>query len=242
MKAVLLVAGLGTRLKPITDHTPKCLVPINGVPLLAIWFEKLLQAGVTEVLVNTHWLAEQVEDYVAENSPRGLKVQLFHEPILLGSAGTLYANRDFLGSDPFLIIYGDNLSDVDLGTMYKAHQQYQPILTMGTFAAEFPEKCGIAEVDDQGLIQGFVEKPEQPTSNCAAAGIYVATPRIFDYFPESGADEQLDLGFDVIPKLLGHMRQYPINLVIDIGTHENLKKAQCGYERQRGKLTPAQSL
>jgi len=228
MKAVLLIAGLGTRLRPLTNSIPKCLLPINGVPLLTIWFDKLLAAGVTEVLINTHWLAGQVVDFVAHSTPTGLKVRIFYEPTLLGSAGTLAANRGFFSEGPFFIIYGDNLSDVDLADLYASHLQQRPVLTLGTFEAEFPERCGIAEVDEQGVVQGFVEKPEKPLSNHAAAGIYVAEPEIFDYFPEPEASNVLDLGFDVIPKLVGQMRNYSINQVIDIGTPENYRKANGG--------------
>lgn len=225
MKAALLIAGLGTRLRPLTNSTPKCLLPIQGVPLLLIWFEKLLAAGVTEVLINTHWLAGQVVEFVTRSTPSGLKVTTFYEPTLLGSAGTLAANREFFDAEPFFIIYGDNLSDVDLADLYAAHMRHRPLLTLGTFAAEFPERCGIAEINDQGVIEGFVEKPHAPRSNRAAAGIYVAEPAVFDYFPEWSQSSQLDLGFDVIPKLVGKMRNYPINQLIDIGTPENYRRA-----------------
>jgi len=226
LKAVLLVAGLGTRLRPLTDKTPKCLLPINGKPLLGIWLDKLLQAGVTEVLVNTHWLAEQVNAYIEKNTPEGLQITLFHEPELLGSAGTIAANRAFFGEDPFFIIYGDNLSDVDLGDFSKAHQIFRPVMTLGTFEAEFPQNCGIAEIDSKGIVKRFIEKPKDPRSNCAAAGIYLAEPSIFDYFPADHSGEQLDLGFDIIPRLVSNMRHYPINLLIDIGTPANYQKAQ----------------
>jgi mannose-1-phosphate guanylyltransferase len=225
VKAVLLIAGLGTRLRPLTNSIPKCLLPINGEPLLGIWFEKLVAAGVSEVLINTHWLADQVSDYVEKNCPPELKVTVFYEQQLLGSAGTLAANRDFFGSDPFFIIYGDNLSDVNLADLYASHLKHRPVLTLSTFEAEFPERCGVAEIDHQQIIQGFVEKPQTPLSNRAAAGIYVAEPEIFDYFPQQKTLSVLDLGFDVIPRLIGKMRNYSIDKLIDIGTFENYQKA-----------------
>ena len=225
MKAVLLIAGLGTRLRPLTDSIPKCLLPINGLPLLGIWFDKLVAAGVSEVLINTHWLADQVTDYIEKHCPPELKVTVFYEQKLLGSAGTLAANRDFFGDQPFFIIYGDNFSDVDLADLYVSHMKHRPVLTLSTFEAEFPERCGIAEVDHQQIIQGFVEKPKTPLSNHAAAGIYVADKKIFDYFPEHKNSSVLDLGFDVIPKLIGKMRNYSIDKLIDIGTFENYQKA-----------------
>ncbi len=228
MKAALLVAGLGTRLRPLTETTPKCLLPIKGKPLLGIWFDKLLKAGVRDVLVNTHWLADEVVDYVDKHTPAGLNVTIVHEPELLGSAGTLAANRGFFADEAFFIIYGDNLSDVDLADLADAHQRYRPMLTLGTFTAEFPERCGIAEIDSAQIVQGFVEKPKAPASNRAAAGIYVAEPSIFNYFPAGGSNKVLDLGFDVIPRLVGNMRNYPINQVIDIGTPENYRRANQG--------------
>ncbi len=226
IKAVLLVAGLGTRLRPLTATTPKCLLPINGVPLLGIWFEKLVEAGVTDVLVNTHWLSDKVDSYIEQNTPQGLHVTTVNEPELLGSAGTILANREFFGDDPFFIIYGDNLSDVDLKDLYLVHQQHRPVMTLGTFETDAPQNCGIAEVDSQGLVKRFIEKPKNPVSNCAAAGIYLAEPELFEYFPPALSARELDLGFDIIPQLLGNMRHYPINQVIDIGTPENYQKAQ----------------
>ncbi len=236
MKAVLLVAGLGTRLRPLTDVTPKCLLPINGVPLLAIWLNKLAEAGVTEVLVNTHWLSEQVIDYVTEHKPAGLRVELFYESELLGSGGTILRNRHFFGDSPFFIIYGDNLSDINLKDFYQAHQEHRPVMTLGTFNAEFPHRCGIAEVDATGIVQSFVEKPQHPLSTCAAAGIYLAEPAIFDYFPTMVEGQTLDLGFDVIPRLVGNMRNYSINQLIDIGTLENYQKAQESSVGNKGNV------
>jgi NDP-sugar pyrophosphorylase family protein len=137
----------------------------------------------------------------------------------------LAANRKFFGSEPFFIIYGDNLSDVNLADLYASHLKHRPVLTLSTFEAEFPERCGIAEIDHQQIIQGFVEKPQTPLSNRAAAGIYVAEPEIFDYFPQQKTLSVLDLGFDVIPRLIGKMRNYSIDKLIDIGTFENYQKA-----------------
>ena len=110
MKAIILAAGLGTRLRPITATTPKCLVPINGVPLLELWLRDCERAGVEAVLVNTHYLAERVAEFVAAR--RGVPVTLAYEPTLLGSAGTIAANWNFCGwrGESFLVVYADNLT------------------------------------------------------------------------------------------------------------------------------------
>jgi mannose-1-phosphate guanylyltransferase len=228
MKAFLLVAGLGTRLRPLTEKIPKCLLPISGKPFLQLWLERLALAGVTEVLINTHWLHEQVEQFLHQWGDCPVKVIIFHEQTLLGSGGTLWANREWLDDkEPFYIIYGDNLTDVDLREMGSFHISHGLPFTLGVFHAEHPERCGIAEVDEQGLVTGFVEKPEEPCSDLAAAGMYMADSRIFAYFPEQLAiGTPFDLGFHVLPKLIGSMKVFPINRVIDIGTPASYELAR----------------
>jgi len=122
MKAFLLSAGLGTRLRPLTNETPKCLLPIGGKPLLEIWLELLGLYGVSEALVNTHWYADKVERFLSadyadytdqinnEKRPKP-NIKLFYEEELLGSGGTLLANREWVADgQPFFILYGDNLT------------------------------------------------------------------------------------------------------------------------------------
>ena len=240
MKAFLLTAGLGMRLRPLTNNLPKCLLPICGQPLLEIWLELLGQYGIDEVLINTHWHHEKVEKYVSadyadytdqinnEKRPKP-NIKLFHEPKLLGSAGTLLANRDWVADGrPFFILYGDNLTNVDLGKMYDFHCRHPLPFTLGVFKTDEPERCGIADIDEDGLVTGFVEKPEEPKSDLAAAGMYVADQRIFDVFPEGAESSRpLDLGFDVIPRMVGRMKAYFIEeFLMDIGTMESYEKAQ----------------
>ena len=120
MKAFLLAAGLGTRLRPLTDHVPKCLVDIGGRPLLDIWLDALASAGVDEVLVNVHHLHDLVEEHVAARAGRAPFVRVVHEPVLLGSAGTLRANREFVaGEQFFLAINADNLTTFDIGRLMR---------------------------------------------------------------------------------------------------------------------------
>ena len=240
MKAFLLSAGLGTRLRPLTDEIPKCLLPIGGKPLLQIWMELMGRHGVSEVLVNTHWHAEKVGQYIAKIEKRKEelgethlpRVRVFHEAELLGSAGTLWANRGWIeDGEAFFILYGDNLTNVDLGKMWRFHKGHRLPFTLGVFKAERPEACGIAEVDGDGVVTGFVEKPKKPKSDLAAAGVYLADHRIFDAFPEdAGKKRPLDLGFDVIPNLVGRMKVYVIaEFLMDIGTADSYEKAQRIY-------------
>jgi mannose-1-phosphate guanylyltransferase len=237
MKAFLLVAGLGTRLRPLTNEIPKCLLPIDGKPLLQIWLENLYRHGVDEVLINTHWKRDKVEAFIGSYNNPTLKVVLFHEQTLLGSGGTLLANKDWISNDePFFILYGDNLTNLDLSRMLSFHRKHFLPFTLGVFKADNPSRCGIAEVGEDDLVVAFSEKPKQPKSDLAAAGVYVADRRIFNFFPEEKLDSPmpLDLGFHVIPKLIGKMKAYHISeFLLDIGTPQSYEKAQILWKMRK---------
>lgn len=240
MKAFLLAAGKGTRLRPITDHTPKCLVPIRGKPLLEIWLELLRRHGTEDVLINTHHHAEKVTEFIGHYDHARPRVSLTYEPDLLGSAGTLWRNRDFVKQEKdFLIIYADNLTDVPLDHVIQFHRRHAGALTMALFRSREPKSCGIAEMQpgdvDQGLIIGFQEKPENPKTNLANAGIYVASETIFDHFPQGAATppHPLDFGYHVLPNLVNRMYGYVIDsFLMDIGTLESYKVAQRTWPYQ----------
>ncbi len=245
MKAFLLAAGKGTRLQPLTSTVPKCLVPIRGVPLLEIWLARLEAAGVAEVLINLHHLADQVKAFLQERQRRAannLKVVWVWEEVLLGSGGTIWANRDFVADEEtFLIVYADNLTDMDLKDMLADHQgrrEKDCVLTMGLFHTQNPSACGIAELDGRGKILSFVEKPPHPATNLANAGIYVASRRLFDFFPAAVNQRQdpavLDLGHDVLPRLTGKMYGYRIKGYLrDIGTLAAYYAAQEEWPLER---------
>ena len=230
LKAFLLSAGLGTRLRPLTYEIPKCLLPVCGKPLLQIWLEHLARHGIDEVLINTHWHHKKVEKFISEWRNNHLRLTAFYEPSLLGSAGTLLANREWVeDGDPFLILYGDNLTNVNLTEMVAFHSQHGLPFTLGVFRSDTPKQCGIAEVNENGTVIGFEEKPEHPKSDLAAAGIYIANSTIFQFYPEleSISSPPLDLGFHVIPRLIGKMKAYFIQeFLMDIGTPETYEKVQ----------------
>lgn len=227
MKAFLLSAGLGSRLRPITDTTPKCLVQIAGHPMLDWWGKLLKENGIREVLVNTHYLHIKVHDYIKDFNERqtGITFTEFYEPSLLGSGGTVRENRAFVKDETdFLICYADNLCNVKLKNLIAFHQEKKGLLTMALFRTERPEQCGIAQIDDSGKIIGFIEKPQFPKSNLANAGIYVVNRKIFDVLPN---ERYVDFGKDVLPMLVGQMYGLEINdYLIDIGTMSNYKKAK----------------
>jgi mannose-1-phosphate guanylyltransferase len=202
----LLAGGLGTRLRPITDTTPKCLVEIAGRPLLDYWFEALSGAGVRDVLINTHHLPEAVRQFMLEKNRTGFRSVETFEPTLLGSAGTIAANPDWADdADEVVIIYADNLSDLDVARLLAAHRRYGDPMTMLLFRAPDPKTCGIAELDGEGRVMAFEEKPAEPKSDLANAGVYVVTAAAWREIADMNA---FDLGFDVLPRFAGRMRGY----------------------------------
>lgn len=223
-KAFLLAAGLGTRLRPLTDETPKCLVPIRGVPLLRIWLDLCAGHGVREVLVNTHHLARAVERF-ARDYGGPVALRLVHEPELLGSAGTVRANWGFVGDqESFFVIYADNLSTVDLSALRTFHGGHRGLLTVAVFRAEDPRRCGIAVLDTSNRITAFVEKPAAPPSPWANAGVYLARQGLIDLLPGDGF---ADFGFHVLPRAAGRMYAFPVEgYHRDIGTPESYRRAQ----------------
>ena len=229
LKAFLLAAGLGTRLRPFTDSRPKCLVEVGGRTMLDRWLDSLAAAGVDEVLVNTHHFADLVAGHVAGRPARPL-VRVAHEPELLGSAGTLLVNRDFVADDEmFLVVNADNLTDFDLGALVAAHRAGGAVATWSVFRAPQPSECGVVEVDEDGWVVGFTEKPAEPRSDLANAGMYAFSPEVLD---EVEPPLPRDIGFDLLGRLVGRARAVGIgdSYFTDIGTPAALERARQAWE------------
>lgn len=224
MKAFLLAAGLGTRLRPLTNTTPKCLLPVRGVPMLSLWLDLCHRHGIREVLINSHAHSGQVRNYVAAHR-NGVKATVVDEPALLGSAGTIAANREWVaGERCFWILYADVLTNANLGGMMRFHQQHLQLATLGGYAVPDPERCGIMQVDSGGVVQRFVEKPKTPMGRLAFSGLMIADAALLDKIP---ARRPADLGFDVLSRLGGKMAAWAISdYLLDIGTIENYELAQ----------------
>jgi mannose-1-phosphate guanylyltransferase len=225
VKAILLAAGIGSRLGHITASVPKCLLPINGRPLLDYWFERLRDAGVGQVFINLHYLPDAVRDFV-DSRDHGLEIELSYEPTLLGSAGTIRSAGPFIGEDDnFLIIYADNFALIDLNRLIKFHEsKNNPILTLVAYPTDRPRECGIIELDGNNRVVSFEEKPMRPNSNLANSGIHVASRNLFSEIPDQNP---CDVGYHVLPKLVGRMYGYVTEEYIkDIGTPESYRDAQ----------------
>ena len=231
MRALLLAAGQGTRLRPLTERLPKCLVPIAGRPLLDYWLDRLFATPEIErVLINTHWLADQVAAHVGA-SPWRTRIDLVHEAELLGTGGTVLANRAYFGSAPFLTAHADNLTEFDLDDFLSRHRARPAGMAMSmlSFRTEDPRSCGILELDGRGVVQRFHEKVEDPPGDLANAAVYVLEPEVVAFAAGLG-QPVVDLSTEVIPHFVG--RIYSVETPCyhrDIGTPESLRRAEADF-------------
>lgn len=236
MRALLLAAGMGTRLRPITDSIPKCLVPIHGRPLLDYWFDLLFDAGIERLLVNTHYLAKTVERHLAA-SPYSDRVDLVNETDLLGTGGTVAANRAYFTGQPMLLAHADNLTDFDVAALLDAHRNRPPeaAMSMLAFRTDDPRSCGILELDDRTLVTAFHEKVENPPGNLANAAVYVLEPEVVDFAAALGKPV-LDLQTEVIPSFIGRILAVETKgYHRDIGNPESLRRAHLEFQPSRAR-------
>jgi mannose-1-phosphate guanylyltransferase len=233
-KAFLLAAGSGTRLRPLTDAVPKCLLPIHGIPLLQIWLENCEAAGIGEVLINVHSHSEKIRDFVA-NSKTSVKVHIAEETTLLGSAGTLAEHHSFVaGEDAFFVLYGDVLTNMNLLEMLAFHQSRKELASLAIHQVPDPKQCGVVSLDKDGIINAFMEKPEHPESNWAFSGVMIACPQVLDLVPPK---RPVDIGFHLLPRLQGKMAAFKISrYLVDIGTLQNYAAAQSSWPGLRERL------
>lgn len=229
MKAFLLAGGQGERLRPLTNTIPKCLAPVAGRPLLGYWLELCRREGVTDVLMNVSHHFEAVEAFLSEEAHALPRVTVVRETAPAGTATTVRRERKFVEDvGDFWVLYADNLSDLRMGPMLERHRAHTDPLTIGLFHTPFPKASGIVEVDDTGRITAFVEKPAQPRSDLANAGVYLARPSAFDAIPDR--DGLVDFGQYVLPALVGRMHGYVIpDFHEDIGTPERLAQASARW-------------
>ena len=230
MRALLLAAGLGTRLQPITNTVPKCLVEIDGRPLLDYWIELLDKGGIADILINLHHLPEVVLSYV-RTCRHPVSIHTVYEEQLLGTAGTLLRNRAFFREQPVMLIHADNLS------LFNPHAFMDTFLsrengieiTMMTFRTDTPRACGIVELDERGIVQAFHEKVPNPPSNLANAAAYILSPAVVEFIAGLGK-EVIDFSTEVLPRFMGRINSFHNGMYHrDIGTVESLLDAQREY-------------
>ena len=227
MKVLLLAAGYGTRLRPLTDVTPKCLMPIGGRPLLDLWLERLIAAGHGPFLINTHHLHKEIENHIEKSQYRD-KVTLQYESELSGTAGTIRENVDFFGEETGMVLHADNFCMADLRPFEQAHNRRPSkcCITMKAFRARDPSACGVVEIDDEGVVVNFHEKVKTPPGDLANAAIYIFSTGFFKEIKHN-FQNATELTTEVFPYFKDRIFTYEISApLIDIGTLENYAEAQ----------------
>lgn len=230
MKALLLAAGLGTRLRPITNVTPKCLVEINGRPLLDYWLELLSKGSINEVIINTHHLADVVSTYL-EHRHSKIPVHQVYEKKLLGTAGTLLKNKVFYQDEPVLLIHADNLSLFSLQKFIDAfiNRPKKIEITMMTFTTDAPENCGIVELNHDGIVHNFYEKSLENHGCIANGAVYIVSPTVLNFI-ESLKKTEVDFSTEIIPKFLGKINTFHNDIYHrDIGSPASLELARSDF-------------
>ncbi len=227
MDALLLAAGLGTRLQPLTSVLPKCLMPIQGRPLLGLWLEMLKKGNVDRIFINLHYLAPLVRDYVT-TSPYSDLVTFLDEPELLGTAGTLGHFREFYGSDTLLMAHADNLTLFDVQAFHKAFEMRPSgcSLTMMTFDTDDPKSCGIVTTDEHDRIIEFTEKPEADIGRLANGAVYIMDiADIFEFMDRGHCIS--DFSTEILPHFISRMNSFHNSVYHrDIGNVRALVEAQ----------------
>lgn len=224
MKSILLSAGLGTRLRPLTNSTPKCMLPINGKPLLEIWINNLINLNVNKIIINTHYKHKQVVDFIM-NSKYKKNIELFHERKLLGTCGTLLANIHHFDQE-ILLLHSDNYCLANMKEFVEAHSNRPKncLMTMLTFKTENPETCGIVETEN-GVVTGFHEKVNYYIGNIANGATYILSKEFLEIIKKDFSNAS-DFSIDILPHFINRIYTYHTNEVfIDIGNVKNYNLA-----------------
>ena len=225
--AVLLAAGCGTRMGHLTQNCPKCLIPVNGRPLLDYWLEKCSRAGIQQVYINGYYLAEQVEAFLEQARNRyDLNIRYIREKKLSGTGDFLCLIRDELkSSSAGFVCHADNFTDLDLSEFMKFHYEHDAVLSVALFHSKTPKSCGIVEeIAPDGRILKFREKPSDPKTDLASGAMFILTPEILDMLPDH---EMIDFSKEILPQLENRMYGYVIpGYNIDIGTPESYACAE----------------
>lgn len=234
MKALILAAGAGTRLRPLTDTCPKPMLPIAGRPLLEWTLRWLRRYGVEEGALNLHHLPDVVRAGIGDGDRFGMRLRYVYEPELRGTAGALH---DFPGffDEPFYVIYGDLLLDLDLDDLLAFHRERRALMTLALKRTATPHSQGMIDLDKQGRVVRFVEKPAVwDAGDTANAGVYVCEPEVAARVPSGFSD----FGHDIIPALLREgapVYGRPLGgYLLDIGTPEAYARAQVEWPAAGG--------
>ena len=240
MKAMILAAGLGTRLRPMTDRLPKPLLPMADRPLIEYTLQLLRRYDVCDVIINLHYLGEKIRDCLGDGSRLGMKIRYSDEPQILGTGGGIKRVASYLSDGPFLVINGDILFDLNLDTLLDFHHGKKASATL--VLREDPEAAawGSVSVDAHEQIRQFLGKPDWtrgPLSQKMFSGIHVMEPRVLDYIPDHGFYSIIDAYVEMLKRdepLAAHLLK---GYWTDIGTPERYQKACEDLAEKRVRLS-----
>jgi len=201
LKAMVLAAGVGTRLEPLTTQTPKPLVPVANIPVMEHILKLLKEHNFTDVCANLHYMPEQIQNCFGDGSRLGINLHTVYEKELSGDAGGVRACRNFLGDSTFIVLMGDLLTDADLTAVMKEHKSKGALASIALKKVKDVSHFGVALLNEEGFITGFQEKPapEKALSDLASTGIYILEPAVFDHIPKEG---QFGFGRQLFPLLV----------------------------------------
>jgi NDP-sugar pyrophosphorylase family protein len=231
VKALILAAGLGTRMRPLTEERPKCLLPLGGRPLIAHILDLLRRHGFVDVFINLHWHADAIRDAIGNGRSFGLRIHYLAEEELSGTAGPIRKLAADLGDDRFVVLNGDNLTDLDLTSLIAFHHNAGAELSVALHRedpADLLEKS-VVQTEIDGHITAFIEKPQpaQLFSEWSSGGVYVFEPGLIECIPEG---RSYDIGHDLIPSLISHGRRVfgfkSDFYLVDIGTPTAYARAE----------------
>jgi mannose-1-phosphate guanylyltransferase len=241
MKAVILVGGEGTRLRPLTFNTPKAMVPILNRPFLEHLLLYLAKHGISDVILAMGYLPDPIQRSLGNGSHLGINITYLLEDSPLGTAGAV-KNAEPSLKESFVVFNGDILTEIDLTDMIKRHREINPEVSIALTPVEDPTIYGVVETDAKGLVKSFVEKParEEVTTNMINAGIYILEPGVLEYIPAETRCMFENYVFPTLLKTGKSILSYPSEAYwIDIGTPEKYLKAhhdllsRCGDETVR---------
>jgi NDP-sugar pyrophosphorylase family protein len=200
MKAMVLAAGLGERMRPLTDHLPKPLLPVANKPVMGYILEHLARHGFTDVIANLYYRGEDIVQRVGDGRQYGVNLRYSYEEKLWGIAGGVRRCRDFFGDETFLVMGADDLTDMDLTALVEAHRRAGAIASIGLVEVEETSQYGIVVTDGEGRIERFVEKPKgKAPSRTANTQLYLFEPGVFEFIPP---DTVYDFGRDAFPDMV----------------------------------------
>lgn len=257
MKAMVLAAGVGSRLDPLTSQLPKPLVPVANRPVMEYLIRLLKMHGFEDIVSNLHYLPEKIRGHFADGASFGVNLDFRLEKELSGDAGGVRACKDFFGQETFIVIMGDLLTDADLSQIYAEHKRKRALATIAVKEVEDVSQFGVVLKDEEGFITGFQEKPQkhEALSRYASTGIYVLEPEVFAYMPKVGS---YGFGRQLFPNLVA--QGLPVLAVdlprywSDVGTIHQYRQSNfdalegflplaCGSERiEQGFLAPGSQI